>query len=121
MGTCVPYTKCPEENATSCNKTCQNGEHFDRVKYYADDGYAIKNNVADIQTEIMVNGPVEGKYFYFINFYLKDSKYNKVSIIVHNYNEITDKFYSNSKKITLHKLLSFKMSRHSTKSRHGIF
>jgi hypothetical protein len=59
MGTCE-HPGCSEWNTPTCNKTCQNGDPFTKYKYYAKSAYAISSKVADIQTEIMTNGPVEG-------------------------------------------------------------
>jgi cathepsin B len=67
MGTCQ-HPGCSEWNTPACNKTCQNGDPFSNYRYYAKNAYAISSKVADIQTEIMTNGPVEVAFEVYSDF-----------------------------------------------------
>lgn len=67
MGTCE-HPGCSEWNTPMCNHTCQDGGSFEKFKYYAKNAYAIDSKVANIQTEIMTNGPVEVAFEVYSDF-----------------------------------------------------
>jgi len=83
-GTCAPYSLAPCEhhiNGThyppcpsdeyptpACPSTCQNGKNFGQSKHYGSNSYNIDSNPADIQQEIMTNGPVEVAFTVYSDF-----------------------------------------------------
>ena len=56
--TCFPYS-AQKGKAAACIRACVDGEPF--IKYKARDFYQLKTE-ADIQKEIMTNGPVEAGF-----------------------------------------------------------
>jgi cathepsin B len=82
-GGCAPYTlpecdhhvkgkrpPCPgqEYPTPNCPSTCSNGKDFMSSKVYGSTAYSIDSAVADIQTEIMTNGPVEVAFSVYEDF-----------------------------------------------------
>eukprot|EP00475_Leptophrys_vorax_P020352 TRINITY_DN2782_c0_g1_i3.p1 TRINITY_DN2782_c0_g1~~TRINITY_DN2782_c0_g1_i3.p1 ORF type:complete len:591 (-),score=162.89 TRINITY_DN2782_c0_g1_i3:2053-3825(-) len=60
---------CGSEGATpSCQQTCQNGADWVGDKHKGAKSYSISSNVADIQTEILQNGPVEATFTVYADF-----------------------------------------------------
>lgn len=67
MGTCH-HPGCSEWSTPSCNTTCQDGSSFSKVTYKASSAYSVSSKVAQIQTEIMTNGPVEVSFAVYEDF-----------------------------------------------------
>jgi len=83
-GGCAPYSlpecdhhikngtrpPCPgqEYPTPDCPTTCSNGADFMSSKHYGATAYSIDSAVADIQTEIMTNGPVEVAFSVYEDF-----------------------------------------------------
>jgi len=82
-GGCAPYSlpecdhhvkgkrpPCPgqEYPTPPCPTTCTNGRDFMSSKHYGATAYSIDSNPADIQTEIMTNGPVEVAFSVYEDF-----------------------------------------------------
>jgi len=77
---CAPYNDsiptCPPAkqpclkfvNTPKCKKSCVDGTAWASSKHHAQSAYSIQQNVADIQKEIMTNGPVEGGFTVFEDF-----------------------------------------------------
>jgi cathepsin B len=77
---CAPYNDsiptCPPStepclkfvNTPACKKTCKDGSSWQASKHFAASAYAISSNVADIQTEIQTNGPVEATFSVYEDF-----------------------------------------------------
>jgi len=81
---CRPYTipacehhvngslpPCNGEGPTpKCTKKCEDGYNtpYNQDKHYGQSAYSIRNNVAQIQAEIMKNGPVEGAFTVYSDF-----------------------------------------------------
>ncbi len=66
-----PYSNCSGEGGTpKCEKKCESGYSTDYKtdKHFGSSHYSVSNNVKDIQTEIMTNGPVEGTYTVYSDF-----------------------------------------------------
>ena len=59
-----------EEPTPKCKKTCipQYSVPYAKDKHYASKAYSVRSNVAQIQTEIMTNGPVEGAFTVYADF-----------------------------------------------------
>jgi len=84
MGGCSPYTlppcahhefnstykPCPtqEYNTPACKKTCGNGATWTNSKHFGASAYNVQQSVADIQQEIMENGPVEAAFDVYQDF-----------------------------------------------------
>jgi len=77
---CQPYflpscgLSCPstEAVAPACSKSCNanyTGQPYSSNLYFGQSAYAVANNVAAIQTEIMTNGPVEATFSVYADFY----------------------------------------------------
>jgi len=68
-GTRMP---CEEGGKTpKCHKTCENPEYtvpYNRDKTFGKSVYSIKNNVAQIQQELMTNGPAEAAFTVYEDF-----------------------------------------------------
>ena len=65
------YPNCTGiERTPKCQKTCEPSysKSFDDDKHYGSSAYAVSNSVAEIQTEIMTNGPVEGSFRVYGDF-----------------------------------------------------
>jgi len=60
----------PEQPTPKCKKTCVAGYNntFANDKHFASSAYSINSDVAQIQTEIMTNGPVEGAFTVYADF-----------------------------------------------------
>jgi len=67
MGTCQ-HPGCSEWNTPTCNTTCQDGSPFSKFFYYASSAYGISKKIANIQTEILTNGPVEVSFAVYEDF-----------------------------------------------------
>jgi cathepsin B len=79
---CAPYTipSCdhhvvgklppcgPEVPTPACTRKCQNGADWAKDKHFAASSYSVRSRVADIQTEIMTHGPVEGAFSVYEDF-----------------------------------------------------
>ncbi|GMR39832.1 hypothetical protein PMAYCL1PPCAC_10027, partial [Pristionchus mayeri] len=61
----IPYDRTPE-----CTKTCQTGYPltYSQDKHYGKSAYGLSKSVTDIQTEIMLNGPVEAGFDLYEDF-----------------------------------------------------
>jgi len=92
MESCAPYNDsiptCPPAqepclnfvNTPQCKKTCKNGGSCSSSKHFAKSAYSIQQNVADIQQEIMTNGPVEAAFDVYKDFLAyKSGVYKHVS------------------------------------------
>jgi len=92
METCAPYNDsiptCPPAqepclnfvNTPKCKKSCADGTAWSNSKHYAQSAYGIQQKVADIQQEIMTNGPVEAAFTVFKDFLAyKSGVYKHVS------------------------------------------
>ncbi|RZC43095.1 Peptidase C1 and/or Propeptide C1 domain containing protein, partial [Asbolus verrucosus] len=71
---CQPYSKSAhEDNVTpKCETTCLNTAHnvtYNEDKRFGTSNYRISANVTHIQTEIMTNGPVEGVFTVYEDFF----------------------------------------------------
>jgi len=67
MGTCH-HPGCSDWNTPTCNTTCQDGSPFSSNRYYASSAYSVSSSVAEIQKEIMTNGPVEVAFDVYEDF-----------------------------------------------------
>jgi len=58
------------EHTPHCHKTCESGYKlgYDEDKHYGVTAYSIPNDVKQIQTEIMTNGPVEAAFTVYSDF-----------------------------------------------------
>jgi cathepsin B len=81
---CRPYTipscehhvngslpPCSGEGKTPrCSKSCESGytTPYAKDKHFGKSAYSVRNNEAQIQTEIMTNGPVEGAFTVYADF-----------------------------------------------------
>ncbi|KAJ3624682.1 hypothetical protein MTP99_018286 [Tenebrio molitor] len=75
---CQPYTKSAfVDNITpECANTCLNTNYtisYQQDKHFGVDHYSIAEDVEQIQTEILTNGPVEASYSVYGDFYSYDS------------------------------------------------
>merc|ERR1712038_1715689 len=63
---------CKEGGRTpKCHRTCENAEFkvpYEKDKSYGRDSYSIEKNVAQIQMELMTNGPTEAAFTVFEDF-----------------------------------------------------
>jgi len=63
---------CSEGGTTpKCHKKCENSKYtvpYNKDKSYGQKSYSIKNNVQQIQMELMNNGPVEAAFTVFEDF-----------------------------------------------------
>jgi len=68
-GTLPPCGK-NEVPTPSCVQKCESGYNltYSADKHMGSTAYSVSSNVADIQTEIMTNGPVEASYTVFMDF-----------------------------------------------------
>jgi cathepsin B len=66
------YQPCPsnEYPTPSCSSQCESGypKTFTADKHFGKTAYSVSSNVADIQTEIYTNGPVEGAFTVYEDF-----------------------------------------------------
>jgi len=60
---CLKFVPTPP-----CTQDCSNNETWATTKHYSDKVYGIRDNIADIQTEIMTNGPVEAAFSVYEDF-----------------------------------------------------
>ncbi|XP_008196467.2 cathepsin B-like cysteine proteinase 4 isoform X2 [Tribolium castaneum] len=70
---CQPYSESSFQyaEASECVKACQNDKYdvnYDDDKHYGDSFYTLETNVAQIQMEILTNGPVMAYYNVFEDF-----------------------------------------------------
>jgi len=77
---CIPYNDtiptCPPSqqpclqfvNTPACPTQCSNGENWKSLLHYAKTSYAVSQKVADIQTEMMTNGPVQAVFSVYEDF-----------------------------------------------------
>jgi len=71
-----PYPKCDGEHPTPpCTSQCRAGygKSYKQDKMYGSKAYNIPNSVAQIQTELMKNGPVEAAFSVYSDFLLYKS------------------------------------------------
>jgi len=68
--TCLPAQQpCLNFVATpACKKSCINGSSWTADIYHGKTSYAVADNIAQIQTEIMTNGPVEAAFEVYEDF-----------------------------------------------------
>lgn len=59
-----------EQSTPKCEKKCESSytTPYSQDKHYGSKAYSIRSNVAQIQTEIMTNGPVEGAFTVYADF-----------------------------------------------------
>ncbi|GMR62971.1 hypothetical protein PMAYCL1PPCAC_33166, partial [Pristionchus mayeri] len=67
------YLQCddtPDSHTPSCTKTCQAGYPltYSQDKHYGKSAYGLSKKVTDIQSEIMLNGPVEAGFDVYEDF-----------------------------------------------------
>jgi len=67
-GTHYPHCPTDEYPTPTCPTTCSNGAGFAASKHFGSTSYSIDSNPADIQTEIMTNGPVEVAFTVYADF-----------------------------------------------------
>jgi len=67
-GTHYPHCPTNEYPTPACPTTCSNGAGFAASKHFGSSSYSIDSNPADIQTEIMTNGPVEVAFTVYSDF-----------------------------------------------------
>jgi len=67
-GTHYPHCPTDEYPTPACPTTCSNGAGFAASKHFGATSYSIDSNPADIQTEIMTNGPVEVAFTVYSDF-----------------------------------------------------
>jgi len=60
---CLTFVPTPP-----CKPECVNNQTWATTKHYSDKVYGIKDNIVDIQTEIMTNGPVEAAFSVYEDF-----------------------------------------------------
>jgi len=77
---CYPYNAsiptCPPQQqpclnfvpTPPCKPVCVNGDSWDGSKHFSDKVYGIRDNIVDIETEIMTNGPVEAAFDVYQDF-----------------------------------------------------
>jgi len=77
---CYPYNKsiptCPPAqqpclkfvSTPPCKPQCVNNQTWSASKHYSDKVYGLKDNINDIETEIMTNGPVEAAFTVYEDF-----------------------------------------------------
>jgi len=77
---CIPYNEtiptCPPStepcltfvNTPSCPNKCSNGANWKSDKHFASSGYSIGAKVADIQNEMLENGPVQAVFTVYEDF-----------------------------------------------------
>jgi cathepsin B len=75
---CQPYTKSAfvDNTTPECANTCLNTNYtisYQQDKHFGVDHYSIAEDVEQIQTEILTNGPVEASYSVYGDFYSYDS------------------------------------------------
>jgi cathepsin B len=58
----------PEGPTPPCTRKCQNGAVWAQDKHFGKTAYGVSSRVADIQTEIMTHGPVEGAFTVYADF-----------------------------------------------------
>jgi len=76
--TCYPYDipTCPPEqqpclnfvDTPNCQNTCNDTENWNSVLVYLSEAYDVNDDVSQIQTEIMTNGPVEACFTVYSDF-----------------------------------------------------
>ncbi|RZC34407.1 cathepsin B [Asbolus verrucosus] len=71
---CQPYSESAFENGVTpeCDKTCSNADYETRYsedKHYGASHYKIESDVSQIQAEILANGPVEGSFTVYDDFF----------------------------------------------------
>jgi cathepsin B len=73
---------CEKEAKTPrCSRVCQRSYNisYDNDKYFGKKAYSIDNDEKQIQTEIMLNGPVEATYMLYEDFlYYKEGIYQHI-------------------------------------------
>jgi len=70
----------PSVETPACNKTCQDGQSWQKDKHFGLNSYSVLNNVKQIQTEIMDHGPVEAAFLVYSDFLLyKSGVYHRVA------------------------------------------
>ena len=65
------YQPCGKEQKTpECSKECESGypKSYKEDKHYGKSSYHVSERVAEIQTEIYQNGPVEGGFEVYSDF-----------------------------------------------------
>jgi len=65
------YQPCPAEGPTpACEKSCESGysTQYPQDKHFGVSAYSVSSDPAQIQAEIMNNGPVEGSFTVFSDF-----------------------------------------------------
>jgi len=67
-GTHYPHCPSNEYPTPACPSTCGNSKPFSGSKHFGTNSYNIDSNPADIQAEIMNNGPVEVAFTVYADF-----------------------------------------------------
>jgi len=57
-----------EQSTPSCSKQCQDGSEWEAGKLKGTSEYSVRNNVQEIQAEIMEHGPVEAAFSVYEDF-----------------------------------------------------
>jgi len=63
------YGPCPAVGPTPpCTKKCEDGNDWTKAKHFGSSSYSVPGRVADIQNELMKNGPAEAAFTVYQDF-----------------------------------------------------
>jgi cathepsin B len=76
----LPQCSASESGTPSCRSTCIDGSAFSAAKHFGRNSYSVSSDPADIQKEILQNGPVEATFTVYEDFVsYKSGVYQHVS------------------------------------------